>query len=307
MRLNALLIILALASLFHSIGFNLPGSLSPIDFSAENNVVQHRTIDFLAADETSTLQMDLYSCAESTIDPSEKSLFIFAHGGGFFTGSRLHPQNVQFCEALASHGIDVASMDYRLTQRGRGFDCEIASLDKQLAIESAAADMEQALTRLRFDYSNRIVIGGSSSGGHAALCSVYHRHVKGVAGVISMCGGMEPITTISNVPLLAFHGTCDALVPYGEAIHHYCKRNAPGALLLQGGGALAECLPQVELHAYLNGGHDLANSCLSDSNAISTCVEFIQKAIQAEPIGGTFLYETALYCELPSPFLPCQQ
>ena len=306
MRLNLHLIALVFVSLVHSSEFKSTGSLLPNEFSMENDDVQHRTIEFLAADETTKLQMDLYSSAEPSIHPSEKSLFVFAHGGGFFAGSREHPLNVQFCEAIASRGIDVACIDYRLTQLGKGFSCDVSSEDKRLAIEAAAADLEQALLMLKLDYSDRIIIGGSSSGGHAALYSVYHRYVNGVAGVISMSGGMEPSKIVNDVPLLAFHGTCDALVPYGESIHHYCKRNAPGSLLLQGGGALAECLPQVELHAYLNGGHDLANTCLNDSNVISTCVHFIQKAIQAKPISGTFLYETAQACELPRPFLPCQ-
>jgi hypothetical protein len=60
------------------------------------------------------------------------------------------------------------------------------------------------------------------------------------------------------------------------------------------------------LHAYLNGGHDFANSCLSDSNVVSTCVHFIERAIGEHAIGGTFLYETTEVCTLPAPFLPCQ-
>jgi len=293
---NCYLLVLALVSLLHSAGHD----------SSKAVTVKHRTIDFVAADETTKLQMDLYSCAESNAGPAAKSLFIFAHGGGFFAGSRQHPLNVKFCEAIASQGIDVACIDYRLTQRGKGFGCGVSSEEKRLAIDAAAADFEQALETLQVDYSRRIVIGGSSAGGHAALYSAYHRRIDGVAGVISLSGAMEPTDQVHHLPLLAFHGTCDGLVPYGEALHHHCQRNAPGALLLQGGGALAECLPHVELHAYLNGGHYFANSCLSDSNVVSTCVHFIERAIGEHAIGGTFLYETTEVCTLPAPFLPCQ-
>ncbi|MDA7742985.1 alpha/beta fold hydrolase [Flavobacteriales bacterium] len=297
MRLTALSLIVALASLGFLLASNSP---------SEEPTIGLKTLEFWAADQVTPLQLDLHSSPVPSSVGLSKSLFVFVHGGGFFSGSRNHPLNAQFCTALAKHGIDVASIDYRLLQQGRGFHCDIPNDEKRAAIQAAAADLEQAIALLKPDYPNGIVIGGSSAGGHAVLHAAYKRQLVDIQGVISISGAMEPIKTTNPTPLLAFHGTCDALVPYGEAIHHCCNRNESGALLLHGGGALAECLPQVQLHAYLNAGHDLANTLLSDSTCIATCADFIQNAINAEEISGILLYETNQDCGLPRPFLPCQ-
>ncbi len=268
-----------------------------------------KTMQFMAADLATTLQMDVYSQilpAESAAHAFERPLFVFLHGGGFYAGSRDHPLNVEFCEQIAGHGIDVASIDYRLLQRDQGFHCGISTAAKRAAIEAAAEDLTQAISVLRPYYPSNIFIGGSSAGAHAALHAAYHMKSIDAEGVISMCGAMEPLANAPETPLLAFHGTCDALVPYGEAMHHYCRRDAPGALLLQGGGAAAECLPHTQLHAYLNAGHELTNLLLGDTACSRTCAQFIQDCLSTEDIRGTTVYASAQECALPSPFLPCQ-
>ena len=267
-----------------------------------------KTMQFTAADLSTTLQMDIYSKPpeESETHFIERPLFVFLHGGGFYAGSRNHPLNVKFCEQLAGHGIDVASIDYRLLQKDQGFHCGISNAAKRAAIEAAAEDLTQALSVLRPYYPSNIFIGGSSAGAHAALFAAYHLKSFDAAGVISMCGAMEPLANVSETPLLAFHGTCDALVPYGEAIHHHCRRDAPGALLLQGGGAVAECLPYAQLHAYLNAGHELTNLLLDATECSTTCAQFIEDCLGTEDIRGTTVYASDQECALPSPFLPCQ-
>lgn len=266
-------------------------------------------MQFMAADLTTALQMDVYSKVlpeKFAVPALERPLFLFLHGGGFYAGSRNHPLNVEFCEQLAGYGIDVASIDYRLLQKDQGFHCEISIAAKRAAIEAAAEDLTQALSVLRPNYPSGIFVGGSSAGAHAALYAAYHLKSFDATGVISMCGAMEPVEKAANTPLLAFHGTCDALVPYGEAIHHHCRRDAPGALLLHGGGAAAECLPNAQLHAYLNAGHGLTNVLLGDTDCSKTCAQFIQDCLDSKDIRGKTVYASNQECTLPSPFLPCQ-
>lgn len=267
------------------------------------------TVQFMAADLVTALQMDVYTkvlLEEPAVPGHDRPLFVFLHGGGFYAGSRNHPLNVEFCEQLAGHGIDVASIDYRLLQKDKGFDCEISIAAKRAAIAAAAEDLSQALSVLRPTYPSGIFVGGSSAGAHAALYAAYHLKSFDASGVISMCGAMEPLEKASKTPLLAFHGTCDALVPYGEAIHHHCRRDAPGALLLHGGGAAAACLPNAQLHAYLNAGHGLTNVLLGDTECSKTCAKFIKDCLDAKDIRGKTVYASNQECTLPSPFLPCQ-
>lgn len=62
------------------------------------------------------LSLDLY-----LPDPGARALCIYAHGGGWRTGSRragpgpLSPSSSQWLSRLAQHGVAVASVDYRLS------------------------------------------------------------------------------------------------------------------------------------------------------------------------------------------------
>lgn len=65
------------------------------------------------------------------------------------------------------------------------------------------------------------------------------------AGVVSMAGAitnLDWITRETAIPTFLFHGTCDNLVPYGSAPHHYCTAENPGYLVLHGAYSIAEKL-----------------------------------------------------------------
>jgi len=269
----------------------------------------HKSFEFIAADGITALGLDLYQAANHESNPvvSPQAIVLFVHGGGFSSGSRNHPLNVLFCQRLAESGLHVACIDYRLLQKGKGFHCDVTTSQKREAISAAAQDIKCAASLLHSEFGYDVFLAGSSAGAHAALHAAYHQTTPEIRGVISMCGAMEPLADYPNVPLLAFHGTCDALVPYGEGMHHYCARNQPGALLLQGSGALADCLPQVELHSYLYANHDLANALLNDQDCAAACVNFVQRVLNGQKISGTFLFEGSDTCKLVAPYLPCQQ
>lgn len=268
-----------------------------------------QTLEFLSADGITRLNLDVYpphlSDPHATAPPNPP-LVVFLHGGGFFAGSRNQPVNQDFCESLSQFGICVASMDYRLLQQGRGFHCDISIEEKRTAISAASSDLNSAIQALQQYHRGALIIAGSSAGAHAVLHAAYFAGLKNVNGVISICGAMEPGCNFPEIPLLSFHGTCDALVPFGEAEHHFCAKNTPGAMVLQGGGALAKCLPNVELHSYLNAGHDLSSSVLGDPTSIESCANFVRRIQAGGNTTGTYLYEGKSTCKLNAPYLPCQ-
>ena len=268
-----------------------------------------QTIEFLSADGITRLNVDVYPphlIDPHSIAPPTTPLVVFLHGGGFFAGSRNQPVNQEFCESLLQFGICVASMDYRLLQQGRGFHCYISIEEKRTAIAADSSDLKSAIQALQQYHRGAIIIAGSSAGAHAVLHAAYFAGLQNVNGVISICGAMEPDCNFPETPLLSFHGMCDALVPFGEAEHHFCAKNTPGAMVLQGGGALAKCLPNVELHSYLNAGHDLSSSVLRDPTCIESCANFVQRIQAGANATGTYLYEGNGTCNLNAPYLPCQ-
>jgi len=111
------------------------------------------------------------------------------------------------------------------------------------------------------------------------LDAVYALRLSSLKGAISLAGGVEPPQTWRETPVLAVHGTCDALVPYCIDLHHYCPAESAGALLLVGGGGLATEGANVELHAIQNAGHELSTSMLMDSFFIERSVDFINSVV----------------------------
>lgn len=241
----------------------------------------------------SSLELSLYapSVTPDTGNKSDRPIILFAHGGGFSAGSRLQSKNHVFCESLESKGFDVASVDYRLRQKQDGFNCDVAIEDKREAIAWAAEDLLDAWIYLQTLGFKRAILAGSSAGAEAALFAAYNKEGRGIEGVISLSGAMEPLQSNNQaMPLLAFHGVCDQLVPYGEGMHHYCQENSPGALLLNGGGALAEYLPNTRLIAYENKGHELSVELLSDTSAHAAIALFIRDIQSNVPIAqSTFI------------------
>jgi acetyl esterase/lipase len=258
----------------------------------------------------SLLELSLHASENANFQNSQQApIILFAHGGGFSGGSRLQSKNVIFCRALHEAGFSVASIDYRLRQKRQGFHCDVAIEEKREAIAWAAEDLLAAWAYLQKSGYENVILAGSSAGAEAALYAAYHLGSEGIEAVISMAGAMEPAPSdAANIPLLAFHGECDQLVPYGEAIHHFCPEGSPGALLLQGGGALAHCSAQTRLFSYENKGHELTGELLSDANAIDAIATFIDDLHSHSPIAQrTRIASTSeSTCSTPPAHLPCQ-
>lgn len=211
---------------------------------------------------------------------------VFVHGGGFQMGTRDSAPVTQFLDALSAAGIPSASISYRLSMKGRGFGCDVSLADKRRAVALAGEDLEDALTWLegqshRDDWPTSWVAAGSSAGAETALWSGYVHAPERWAGVLSFSGALDastlPLSTAP--PLLAVHGQCDALVPVGADLHHFCPENSPGAWPLIGGPAWADSLRSVAVPAstwiQCGGSHRVCTSALSNPAVVDRVIQWL--------------------------------
>lgn len=220
------------------------------------------------------LQMDIYEPKGDT--ELNRPVILYVHGGGFSGGTRDEIRYTYFCEEMARKGYVAITMSYTLLRKGKSFGCDFSAEGKVQVFDGTAADVHAA-TKYIMDKAaelkinpDMITLAGSSAGAEAVLHAAYVRDTKPVlgedfkyAGVISMAGAMvndRLITNKSAIPTQLFHGTCDGLVPYGTAPHHYCDYDTPGFLTLYGGKSIADRLAAIGEGYYMvtgcNGGHE---------------------------------------------------
>lgn len=240
--------------------------------------------------------LDLYRPAGDSAP--DKPLVLYVHGGGFSGGRRNDPELVALARDLARRGYAVASISYRLTMRGQSFSCDQPMPNKVATFQAVAEDI-WAATRFVIQRQaawgvdpTRIVLAGSSAGAEAILHAAYTRaNAPGLvppgypyAGLISMAGAVVDlgwITPETALPSLLFHGTCDNLVPYATAPHHYCEPGAPGYLILHGSKAIADRLHTLGKPYYLftacGGAHEWAGRPIVDRQAV--IVDFLYRDV----------------------------
>ena len=221
------------------------------------------------------LKMDIYDPQMS----GEKPVLLYVHGGGFSGGSRDSQDIVKFAEKVAAEGFMVVSISYRLTMKGVGFGCDVPANDKIQTFASAALDAARATAYLLENAGKlgidpeQIVICGSSAGAETVLHLAYWDDASTFdgnpvlpagfryAGVISFAGALiddQLITPENAIPTFLVHGTCDNLVPYDYAPHHYCDKGSPGYLMLHGAASISKRL------AYLGKPYYLITVCGGD-------------------------------------------
>lgn len=244
------------------------------------------------------LKIDVYTPFED--NEESRPVILYVHGGGFSGGSRNGDDIVNFCKRLAGHGYVTASMSYRLTREGEptGFGCDCPAEDKLRTFQSAVEDIQDATffliqNREHFGIDPyKIILAGSSAGAEAALLAAYtppncfdlESGPVSYAGVISMAGAIpytDRIYEDSAIPTLFFHGTCDNLVPYASAPHHYCREGQPGYLVLHGAYTLSKRLEEFNvpywLHTTCGGKHELSSLPMTKyfNEIIEFCHDFI--------------------------------
>ena len=191
---------------------------------------------------TQTLLMDIYQPTGDTV--SRRPVIIFAHQGGFVTGSRTDAYMVNVCTRFARLGYVTASIDYRLL---------FLPFDTVNVAKAAIRGMQDLRAAVRFfrqdaatgklyrAHPGYITVGGSSAGAFAALQVGYLDKATEVPGYVGLAGlgGIEgqsgnpgyssavlavlnlsgatenpSIIEVGNPPLCSVHGTTDGVVPY---------------------------------------------------------------------------------------------
>lgn len=203
-------------------------------------------VTYLGAVET--LLMDIYQPAG---DPApRRPVILFAHQGGFVTGSRTDAYMVSVCTRFAQLGYVTASIDYRLGFQLTGLAVPADTPQVTTAAIRGMQDLRAAVRFFRRDaatanlyrvHPQYITVGGSSAGAFAALAVGYLDKLSEVPGsvdiaalgglegqsgnpgyssavlaVLNLSGATESLAYLEpgNAPLCSLHGTVDAVVPY---------------------------------------------------------------------------------------------
>lgn len=214
---------------------------------------------------TQDLYLDVYKPSGDV--EINRPLIVLIHGGAFTVGSKNDP-NVEFvCVDLAQRGYVTASIQYRLG----------VSVPNQLnfgkAILRAVQDAKAAVRYLKDNKAtynideDRVAVGGFSAGGVTAVHYAYWSanelpdsmsqgvgDIEGETGtpgvsssikcILNCWGAISDSTWInsndSNIPVIAFHGTNDQIVPYdagfafgmptlplsgSNVVHRQCEAN----------------------------------------------------------------------------------
>ena len=195
-----------------------------------------------------TLLMDIYQPTGDT--EARRPVIIFAHQGGFLTGSRTDAYMVNICTRMARLGYVTASIEYRLGFPLTGLSAPADTPGVAKAALRGMQDLRAAVRFFRKDAAaantyranpSYIVVGGSSAGAFAALGVGYidkasevpaYADIAGLGGiegasgnpgyssavlaVLNLSGATENPSVIEpgNAPLLSVHGTADGTVPY---------------------------------------------------------------------------------------------
>lgn len=205
----------------------------------------------------------------------DRPLLIYVHGGGFSGGARDLRNHDKFCRTMAKKGYVTATISYTLVMKGKSFSCDRPAPEKVQTFLLTARDISRATKyfiekkdELGIDPS-KIILLGSSAGAEAVMHAAYWKDTfkdeQGdilpsdfrYGGVVSMAGAITTLDWITKeraIPTQLFHGTCDNLVPYGYAPHHYCTPENLGYLMLHGAHSIANHLQSLGESYYLVTG-----------------------------------------------------
>tara|TARA_R110002012_G_scaffold252147_1_gene430328 strand:+ start:132629 stop:133636 length:1008 start_codon:yes stop_codon:yes gene_type:complete len=231
------------------------------------NEVDIQTQVYLETD-SEELKLDIYQPKNDEME--NRPILLFVHGGGFAGGARDEYAIMEFCKNMARRGIVAVSMSYTLSMKGQSFGCNQAAENKMNTFKQAGLEISKATVHLlnqakvlKIDPS-KIVLTGSSAGAEAVLHAAFWPEANTplpdnfqFGGLISMAGAIYDLDLINKktaIPMQFFHGTCDDLVPYGTAPHHYCNESDIGYLLLHGAGSIVEKLEELNKGFYLVTG-----------------------------------------------------
>ncbi len=175
---NFLLIILIIPFLGFSQRYRYTSTLFPASTITQNVIYgTSPTVDGFGTVESSTtplnLKMDVYTPTGDTFN--NRPVIIFAHPGGFFSGSKNVDDMMAFCDYFAKKGYVTATIDYRL-----GFNATSnIAMHSTRAVYRGLQDGRTAVRYFRANAStygidpNKVYFVGSSAGAFIALHSIY--------------------------------------------------------------------------------------------------------------------------------------
>ncbi|MDA0177775.1 MULTISPECIES: alpha/beta hydrolase [Mesoflavibacter] len=261
-----------------------------------------------------TLKLDIYK--PRRVKKNQKlPVFVWMHGGGFSGGTRDNKYEKKLAKYVAKkQGYVSVSISYRLLRKGTktGFGCNCSKQEKLETFKQAAIDYLDAVNYLithsdKFNIdTSKIIAGGSSAGAEGVLNAVYmkpyfiedlepYNQIK-FAGVMSCAGAMVDANYISDknaIPTVMLHGTKDPLVPFDNAPHHFCKKDQPGYIFLDGSNVIANKLHQLNSSYYFkvinDAGHEIAGIPFKDLKKI---FEFFNQTIIEQDIVQTKIFKT---------------
>ena len=195
-----------------------------------------------------TLLMDIYQPTGDAL--AQRPVIVFAHQGGFVSGSKTDAYMVNVCTRFARLGYVTASIDYRLLDFGTIISGGFDTVNIAKSAVRGMQDLRAAVRFFRKDAATTnayrvqpgyVMVGGSSAGAFAALEVGYLDKaaevptyvglaalggIEGGSGnpgysslpqaVLNLSGATETPSYIEpgNAPLCSVHGTADATVPY---------------------------------------------------------------------------------------------
>jgi predicted esterase len=258
------------------------------------------TLTYFSQD-SETLELDLF--LPENPDSLRTPILIYVHGGGFATGDRT--EGHALASYLQDRGIACASISYTLHMKDQSFSCDGILTEKIKAIQIAANQLWLA-TAFLLEHQDtllidttKIFIGGISAGAETVLhAAFWDREIMELygnqlgadftyAGIVAGAGAimdLNLITPTSQIPVLAYHGDADPIVPYETAAHHFCPTNAPGWLMLFGSYSIANHLAEQDgschLITFLGGDHSLADAYIRQDH--QPIYNFMQRVLAGE-------------------------
>lgn len=236
---------------------------------------------------------------------SPRPTVIFVHGGGFTGGSRKGANVEAIAQELASRGINLASIQYRLQGNLPLISPEFANFESDFQalvttqpperVTAFVAAVEDTVRALRWTQDNasqfcidrdRLGMWGSSAGAYTVLHTAYsldeyaiQRPAIGV--VVDYWGGLFRDTDLESgeAPAFVLHGTADATVAYAEAVQLTDRAASVGT--------------PFTLYSIVGGGHDFTGSGFFEvkvdgQSLAAKTAEFVAQHLRD---GGTPVYE----------------
>ncbi len=249
------------------------------------------------------LLLDVYQPDQPCTVPRPTMMYV--HGGAFQSGSKRGARIASFAEELASFGINMVSIDYRLVRDEAVISPEFARFaadyraliptetdEKMNAFAAAAEDAVRAMRWMQNNASrycidaNRIGLWGGSAGSYTVMHVAYSLNAYGIQRptprvVVNNWGALARDTDIETgeAPLFVLHGTSDDVVAYSEAIELAERARSVGV--------------PYTFYTVTGGEHDysgiaFATLSLNGQSMLRTTALFVN----AHLTGGTPVYET---------------